>query len=293
MKLKIIIVLLISAILFISFSCSKREKSSDMNIIFLHHSTGAVIWYGTEVSWARKITQKYSGKLANLVGGKKAHLPLLFENYNRDHGKNYLVSEMVFPKAKPYGWNNFPFDYYNLWVNHAGEQAFMTEPTLEILTKKYQVIIFKHCYPVSNIGPDLDSADISSFKKTLSNYKLQYNALKDKLAQYPSTKFILFTGAAQVKKNITEYEAIRAREFFTWVSNIWDQPGDNIYLWDLYSLETDGGLYFKDEYTASPDNSHPGEEFAGRVVKLLFSRIVDVIENNGTQTLPTGEKSKP
>jgi hypothetical protein len=35
----------------------------------------------------------------------------------------------------------------------------------------------------------------------------------------------------------------------------------------FYNLDTNGGLYFKDEYTASPNDSNPGEEFEGRVVK--------------------------
>jgi hypothetical protein len=290
MKYKLVV--FIAAIMMIPLgSCTrKKEKTSDMNIIYLHHSTGAVIWYGTESTWLRRFTQKFSGRLSDLVGGKKAHLPTLFEKYNNEHKKNYLISEMEFPKAKPYGWNNFPFDYYNIWINNAGDKPFMTEPTLEMLTKQYQVIIFKHCYPVSNIGPDQESADINSYKKTISNYKLQYNALRDKLNQFPDTKFILFTGAAQVKPNITEEEAIRAREFFNWVTNEWDVAGDNIHLWNLYSLETEGGLYFKEEYAASPGDSHPSPEFAGMVVKLLFNRIIDVIDNNGANTLLTGEK---
>ena len=83
---------------------------------------------------------------------------------------------------------------------------------------------------------------------------------------------------------------MRAKEFFTWVTDEWDLPGDNIYLWDLYSLETEGGLYFRDEYASSPTDSHPGSEFAGRVVELLFNRIIDVIENDGSGTTLTGEK---
>ena len=35
-----------------------------------------------------------------------------------------------------------------------------------------------------------------------------------------------------------------------------DQPDDNIYIWDLYSLQTEGGLYFKDEYAVSEKDSH-------------------------------------
>lgn len=165
----------------------------------------------------------------------------------------------------------------------------MEEPTLEVLTKEYNVIIFKHCFPVSNIQAEQDSADINSDVQTISNYKLQYNAIRDKLYEYPYVKFILFTGAAQVRSNITEDEAKRASEFFSWVKEDWDISGDNIYLWDLYALQTEGDLYFKNEFAVSSSDSHPNKKFAGKAVGLLFNRIIDVIEQNGNNTNLSGE----
>ncbi len=93
-----------------------------------------------------------------------------------------------------------------------------------------------------------------------------------------------------MKSAVKEDEARRAREFFKWVREEWDIAGDNIYLWDLYSLENEGGLYFKEEYASSPGDSHPNGEFATKAARLLFNRIVDVIENNGAGTKLTGEK---
>jgi len=66
---------------------------------------------------------------------------------------------------------------------------------------------------VSNIQVDKDSADINSDYKSLANYKLQYEALRNKLHEFSDTKFILWTGAAQVKSAVSEDEATRAREF--------------------------------------------------------------------------------
>jgi hypothetical protein len=285
-KLRIGITFLVMLLL---ISCANRKITSDMNILFLHHSTGAVIWKGEGSSVitkaSRKISSIFTGKIAS-----DAQLPLLFEKYNEQHNKKYLIEEMIFPKASPYGWNNYPFDYYNIWVKHADSVSFKEEPTLEMLTKNYQVIIFKHCFPTSNILPDQDSADIDSDLKTIGNYKLQYSALRDKLHEFPDTRFILFTGAVQVKANITEDEAKRAKEFFSWVTDEWDEPDDNIYLWDLYKLQTEGGLYFKDEFAVSGNNSHPNEDFAGKAVKLLFNRVIDIIDNNGDGTMLTGEE---
>jgi hypothetical protein len=287
MRLNLTLITLATVTFFLG-SCKNNEKIPATNIVFLHHSTGGVIWKGNSHPKITKIAAKVSGRLA-FYFSKKAQLPSLFEKLNKKSNKNYIIKDLEFPKASPYGWTNDPYDYYNIWVKNAGEQPFMEEPTLEILTKEYNVIIFKHCYPVTNIQPDLDTADINSKIKTVSNYKLQYSALRDKLHEFPKTKFILFTGAAQIKAGATEDEAKRAKEFFTWVTDEWDLPEDNIYLWDLRSLQTEGGLYFREEYAVSADDSHPNTEFAGKAANLLFSRIIDVIEHNGTVTLLTGE----
>jgi len=232
----------------------------------------------------KNLSRKFTDRLA------KGELPKLFNKYNRQNKTSYRIKKSIFPKNQPYGWKNYPYDYYNIWVKHAGNEPYMDEPTLEMLTRDYQVIIFKHCFPVSGIQPDSNMPDIDSELKTLANYKLQYTALRDKLHSFPDTKFILFTGATLTKSATNEEDAIRARSFFNWVKQEWDQPGDNIFIWDLYELETEVGLYLKEEYAESPVNSHPNTEFASRIVKLLFNRITDVIDNEGNTTSLKGEK---
>jgi hypothetical protein len=113
--------------------------------------------------------------------------------------------------------------------------------------------------------------------------------LKEKINSFPDTKFILWTAPANEKSNVTETEAMRTREFVDWVINHWDIPEDNIYLWDFYSLETEGGLYLKDEFAEKSGDSHPSSAFGKRVAPLLAARIVDVIENDGTSTNLKGE----
>ena len=87
-----------------------------------------------------------------------------------------------------------------------------------------------------------------------------------------------------MKNNTKEENARCAEEFFDWVRNEWDEKGDNIFLWDLWELETDGGIYLKDDYAAAPDNSHPNAAFNKRVAPLAAKRIVDVIEGRGDST---------
>ena len=147
-------------------SCKKEQMNPDLSIIFLHHSTGRIIWNGKPPSFLEKVAGRISDGLASKLG-KNGQLPTLFEAYNSSSDKTYAIEEMVFPKDKGYGWKNYPFDYYNIWVKNAGKEPFMEEPTLEILTKDHQVIIFKHCFPVSNIRADEDATDINSEINTL------------------------------------------------------------------------------------------------------------------------------
>jgi len=250
---------------------TKENKSSDLpvlppmdenvKIVLLHHSTGGVIWSGGVAGW--------------------------ISAYNTAHETNYQITETAFPKSSPYGWNNYPYDYWNIWVNHAGTTEYMEEPTLEILTSQYHVIIFKHCYPVSDIVEDSGTADITSASRQIQNYKLQYNALKQKMLTFPDNRFIVWTGAARKQSDTNEANATRAQQFFDWVKDEWDADGDNIFVWDFWQLETEGGLYLTDD-NASGD-SHPNSTFAAETAPLLGQRIVNVIEGRGDTTSLTGK----
>ena len=233
-------------------SSEGNMMSNTANIIFLHHSTGNNVW--------------------------KGGVPEYFTKHNEKNGTNYQITERAFPSGDPYAWKNYPFDYWNIWVQNAGPEAYMTEPTLEMLTKDYNVIVFKHCFPVSQVLEDTGSPDIASEVKSIENYKLQYAALKDKLHQFPEVKFVAWTGAALVDGNTNAENAARAREFFDWVKNEWDEPGDNIHIWDFFELETEGGNVLKGEYAAAEDDSHPNEEFCKKAAPQFAQRVIDIIE---------------
>lgn len=263
--------------------------SSIKNIIFLHHSTGRTIWEGGVPGW--------------------------FEGYNQGRDTTFVLEERAFPSRRGYGWKNYPYDYWNIWVNHAGEEMYSAkgglfdadgvkdfllrarsiargeprgEPTLEILTDQYDLIIWKHCFPVSDVRENTGNPQIDSEAKRIENYKLQYHALREKMREFPHTRFIVWTGAARTEAATSREEAERAKQFFDWVVNEWDETGDNIYLWDFRQLETEGGLYLKDEYSRSATDSHPNGEFAQRVAPLFCQRIVDVVSGKGDEGNLTG-----
>jgi len=215
------------------------------NVMFLHHSTGQNVWNGGVEAW--------------------------FADYNSTHGTGYQVNQHWFGPG-----SNNPYDYWDRWIGNP-----VGVDTLESLVGTYNVIVWKHCFPVCNIGPDTGSASVSSYNQTQENYKLQYAALKEKMHSYPQIKFIVWTGAVQAVAGMSADEAARAKAFFDWVKNTWDESGDNIFIWDFYALETDNSssLYMNPDYTTS--DSHPNPEFCQVVAPYFSNRIVDVIEGRG------------
>ena len=279
MSIKSLIRVLFIFLLIIFIRCNNSEEikmENQTNIIFLHHSTGRFIWNGG--------LSRIPSKL-----GFAGDVEKWFENYRLENKKNYKIDELFFPKKEPYGRRNYPFDYYNIWVKNAGDKPFKEEPTLEILTKKYDVIIFKHCFPVSSIKEDTIKPDINADINTLTNYKLQYEALKKKMLEFPETKFIVWTPPALLEIHTHTEEAERANEFSEWVKFEWDDKGDNIFLWDFRELQVEGGLFLKKEYALEVNDSHPNRKFSKTVAPYFCKRIVDVIEEKGDINSLTGK----
>lgn len=141
------------------------------------------------------------------------------------------------------------------------------------------MIIFKHCYPVSRISEDTGKPELDSSEKRLENYKIQYNALKEKMHQFPNNQFIVWTPAVCTKNKMTEDEAKRTNSFYKWIMQDWKEEGDNIHIWDFYNYETEGTLYLLDKNASSPDDPHPGKEFAARIAPIFCKFVIDVIES--------------
>ncbi|MBP1628363.1 MAG: hypothetical protein H6Q00_2838 [Holophagaceae bacterium] len=237
-------------------------SSDSVKIIYLHHSTGATVWAGGVDSY--------------------------FTAYNGAHGTSYEITERAYPDT-PYDWANYPYDYWNLWVNPGGP-ANDSNPKVHSLAKlcsDYDVIVFKHCFPVSGILADTGAPLVSSSEKRLENYKLQYAALKTALNAHPTKQFIVWTGAALLESESDADQGTRARAFSEWVKNTWDVPGDNIFVWDFFELETEGGNFLKAAYAAG--DSHPSAAFSATVAPYIGKRIVDVVEGRGDTGSLTGK----
>jgi hypothetical protein len=236
----------------------------------LHHSTGNNLFY--------------TGKVSEYI-----------EEYNADHSTSYQITEMAYPNT-PYPWNNYPYDYWNLWVNQSCDNSNPNIMCLDEMTNNYDVIIWKHCYPGAAIQSDNDNPDVGSSAKTLANYKLQYKALLNLMDQFPNTKFIIWTLVPLHRNATSPEQAGRAYEFVNWVKDSWLQEDDsshpNIYIFDFFrnSAEMtptpDNGVQYCLKYEFEGDHngsdSHPNK-LANETIGPVFSQfIIDVIEDNIT-----------
>lgn len=247
------------------------------SVIFLHHSTGAGIYSEGNVSgW--------------------------ITNYNSSNGTNYQVTERAYPNT-PYPWANYPYDYWNLWING---QCNNTDPDIECmskLTQDYDVIVFKHCFPGAAIQADNGNPLISSDIKTLANYRLQYRALRDLMDSYPQKKFIVWTLTPLHRLETTAADAARAREFVDWVKNTWltedGKSHPNIYIFDFFGLVAESNatpvngqvncLRYEYEKSHTNSDSHPNT-LANQTVGPLFAQfIVNTIKNSTTGETPLAE----
>ena len=137
--------------------------------------------------------------------------------------------------------------------------------------------------------PSDGNPNVASDARTIANYQLQYEALKTRMCQFPTKKFLLWTGAALRKPDTNRDEALRAKQVFDWVKATWNVTGDNIFVWDFRALETAGseeGLYLNDAFSSG--DSHPSDAFAQTVAPFFVKRLVDVIEGRGDSGSITG-----
>lgn len=239
------------SLLFLSLVLAGRVGAADESIIFLHHSTGNIIY-------------------------TDGNVPGRISDYNAAHSSNYVIQDRYYPN-KPYPWANYPYDYWNLWVNGSCRADTPNIHCLDQLTADYQVVIFKNCFPVSNIEADTGSPDITSPRKSLENYKLQYAAVRDKLQEYPHTLFIFWTGAPLHRLATTPEKAARARQFAAWVKNEMLVGGTyaNIRVFDYFDLTagSDNMLRYAYEKSHTGRDSHPNT-LAATDVGPVFARFI-------------------
>lgn len=246
------------------FGNAEAPAGNGNSVIYLHHSTGNNIWEG---------------------GIREA-----VQAQNEVNGTSIAIKEQNYP-YKPHPWENNPYEYWNLWVNHSGENRYEEQPSLEQIASDFDVIVWKNCYITAGMEADDGNPDVSSPKKTLANYKLQYDALKEKMNSFPDKTFVVWTVPPKTKGDTNDEAAKLTNEFVEWTKSEWDVPGDNIHLWDYHALAMEGspdGVHPKDGYSVGEKDSHPGKEISASASKRFAQRLSDVMAGQGDTAPITG-----
>ena len=250
-------------------AASEITWAADEEILFLHHSTGRNVYN--------------EGDVFEWIG-----------SYNSANGTNYHIQERSFPLSG----GNYPYDYWNLWVyGNCGEQY---GECLNSMAADHDVIIFKHCYPGSDIFAGTGAASVSSSRKTLKNYKLQYRALRGLMDDFPDTIFIVWTLAPRHRLATNADNAARAAEFVNWVKNDFltedGQAHPNIFIFDFWGIVAEqksnpengaiNCLKYEYERSHSDSDSHPNTLANETAGPIFAERIVNVIESFKTGNTP-------
>jgi hypothetical protein len=251
--------------IFIAYSSYSQNNKA----ILLHHSTGTGVYYSGNVrEWTA--------------------------DYNITNGADFVIEENSYPST-PYGWGNYPYDYWKLWVDGSCDNAYEGSECLESIAERYEMVIFKHCFPGADVLESDGLPDVTSEKRTIENYKLQYRALREKMDGMPSTKFMFWTLVPRHRLYDNGINATRANQFVEWVRNDFlTEDGNehpNIYIFDIWTIfaeqeqNPEFGLQYclKYEYErdhTSAEDGHPNVaayEYAG---PLFAQAVVDALADD-------------
>ena len=227
-----------------SFVAPAAAQQEPVRIIFMHHSTGGgLIWQG---------------------GVREAFTALGYEFWDHGYNEEGLVDpegnylginwEMPGDNTDPDGWNAI-FDQP------------VTEPPTNTFSHmlEYDVIIFKSCFPSSNIDSD----------EMFQAYQRYFVSIRDVIDQHPDKLFIPFTTPPLVPNETAPENAGRARrwaEYLTSPEYVDGHP--NIAVFDFFSTLADDQGFLRAEYRSDEWDSHPNER-ANQIVGPIFVEFVD------------------
>jgi len=235
-----------------------------VQVLFMHHSTGeGVIWQG---------------------GVREAFTALGYDFW--DHG--YNEEGLVDPTGNYLGVNwNVPGDNTDPdgWFNIFNQPV--TDPPSNTFSHMlaYDVVIFKSCFPSSNIDSDA----------MFQEYQRYFLSMRDVMDQHPDTLFIPFTTPPLVPNETSTENAARARRWAEYLTSDEYLAGHpNIQVFDFFSHLADENGFLRAEYRSDEWDSHPNE-IANRAVGPVLVTFVDqaVREFEPGMAPPPGEVPLP
>jgi hypothetical protein len=219
-------------------------QGEPVRIIFMHHSTG-------------------QGVIAE-GGVREGFTALGYEFWDHGYNDDGLVDASG--NALGINWsvpddNTDPDGWYAIFHQP------VTDPPSNTFSHmlQYDVIIFKSCFPTSDIQSE----------EQFEDYRRHFLSIRDVIDRHPDRLFIAFTTPPLVPNSTTPEAAARARrwaEYLTSDEYLVGHP--NLVVFDFFSLLADEDGFLRSDYRADEWDSHPNE-LANRTVGPLLVRFVD------------------
>lgn len=191
------------------------SRSILQNIIFLHHSCGANLISQGNV-------RGLIGNCNKIVDGQKIQYQFWDHGYNGD-GMYNPKGEWLDRNYNVPDDNTNPDGFANIFTQK------LTNPPGNCFSKlmSHEVIVFKSCYPVSNI----ESAEM------LQEYKDHYLKIRNVTDKYPNKVFIIITQPPLLPEETSAENAGRARAWANWLKSDEYLAGHrNLFTFDWFDL---------------------------------------------------------
>ena len=224
------------------------------NVIFLHHSTG--------------------GNLIAQGGVREAFSAAGYDFW--DHG--YNSQGLTGPDGTSVGYSyNIPGDNTDPdGLAHIFSQRLCARPFNAFSGLiQHEVIIFKSCFPVSNITTE----------EQLEQYKNYYLQMRDVMDQHLDRVFIVVTPPPLNPAATDAVAAVRARAFAEWLkSDEFLKGHSNVYTFDFFGLlaEDDPAApdthMLREEYREEED-SHPNRRANETVGSIFVQFVISAIDD--------------
>lgn len=293
MKRMDICVLMVAVGVFMN-SIGVQDGTANDDIVFIHHSCGD--------NW--------------LNGGLRTALSA--KSYIDEVNDIYYGDDLPPDAGRPDSLGGTPGDNTNMnhwigWFNDYLEGV----KKFDCATGRNAIIMFKSCYPISNINSDgREPGDPFSSSQTTVNYKSVFRKYNDPAGTYtkngavykpleqifaanPDTLFIVVTAPPRnygPSDETNNAEAQRARDFNNWLKNEWltdynaRYPGlDNVAVFDWFDAlaypanHSQHPNRLKEEYGGNGGDSHPNSR-ANRETATLFSSFIDPVYDSWSST---------
>jgi hypothetical protein len=219
------------------------KPSKKLTMVWHHHSTGDNLLAG--------------GLLDALRANNVAFYDI---NYKEAKVDGYVIGDHTDPPDFPKNFNTPKYlDTIKSWELKGGK-------------KQHDVVMFKSCYPSSDLKSD----------KMLADYKAWYTSMLPTFKANPEILFIAMSSPPLVKGHTKPEHAKRARQWAKWITTEYATELKNVQVFDLFNaLAVLEGK--PDENTLVPQfaedkyDSHPttaGAKAATRMFVPWFNRIL-------------------